>query len=96
MNEPSDAILVAKYGGRFRWTLNPRRRRLGKDGWDAGPVSDWCEVADLSGLEAAGRAADALGALESGLGRIQRQRAAHETTHCTRQAPHWPEADLET
>lgn len=83
-----DTLLVARYAGRWRWTLNPWRRRHRLADWDAGPVSDWCEADDLRAVEAARRAArgsDAAGT------RIERQALAHGLGTCTRNRPHWRE-----
>lgn len=90
LNDPGDWILVCKYGKHYRWTINPPSRKHGSKTWDAGYASDWCEVASLSQLEAARNDVKAKDEVLAMWGRIDRQKAAHDTTHCIREGNHWP------
>jgi hypothetical protein len=98
-DNPFDSpLLVARYGRHFRLTINPpsrRRHRAAK--WDAGPATDWCEVASDVMLEASRRAVEAEPDPETAEGRLDRQIRCHRLLGhlCLRPPGHWPDHEDE-
>jgi hypothetical protein len=87
---PQDApFLTARYGNAIRYTLNPPTRQGGGNDWGAGAAEDWCEMPWTAAPEVLGGAAPVVDASHGDEGRIDRQRACHRATACTRKAPHW-------